>query len=290
MARTSARWTFHRFDKPAPWLSPAEIDEAKRRNPTSRYLRLWQGVWSSREGDVAVSDEDLKAAVTMTGPMQRAEIASRHTFAGSLDLAWRKDRAAFVVLSCDHQSQRVRVAYAQDWSAAGPRDVDLIDVMATVLQQAQHFNFGTVIGDESQAVLMGQLLAQRGIRFRGVPQSGKEASARAMGFVTAFKERVIELYDHPALIRDLSKIKIIEKANVLKLSAERDETGHADLAFAVSFLLPAAVAQCRRPMHQQEHPHWEPERAMTTPAHGGYVGRSEGGFGIAATEADFNRW
>ncbi len=50
-ARTSLRWSFHKVDRPAPWLDPAEIEEAKRRNSSSRYARLWEGVWSADGGD-----------------------------------------------------------------------------------------------------------------------------------------------------------------------------------------------------------------------------------------------
>jgi hypothetical protein len=248
MARTSPRWTFHKFDKPAPWLSTAEIEEARRRNPISRYLRLWEGIWASREGDVAISDDDLSAAQTITtDPMRRNQIdMARHSFAGCLDLAWRRDRAAFAVLCCDHEQQRVRIAFAQDWASIAGRDIDLTAVMGTIVEQAEYYGFGTVVGDESQAVLMGQLLQQRGVRFRGVAQSGKEAAARAITFVAAFKERRVDLFDHPALIRDLKRLRIVEKAASVKLEATRDMEGHADLGFAVSFLLPSAVATCRQ--------------------------------------------
>jgi hypothetical protein len=248
LARTSPRWTFHRYDQPAPWLSEAEIDEAKRRNPLSRYLRLWKGIWASREGDVAISDADLQAAVTMPGPMTQADVdVDRYTLAAVLDLAWRRDRAAFAVLVCDHYKQRVRVAFAHDWSAIGGRDIDLTNVLGAILQAARNYPFHAVMGDEAQAVLMGQLLAQQGIAFIGVPQSGKPATARCMGLVDAFKARCVDLYDHPAMMRDLSKLRIVEKANTVRLDATRDAEGHADIGFAISFGLAAAVENCRRP-------------------------------------------
>jgi hypothetical protein len=139
MARTSARWAFHRLDRPAPWLDAAELEEAKLRNPISRFMRLFWGVWSSRGGDVAISDDDLKAAQTITtGPMRRSECdMTRYSFAGCIDLGWRHDRAAFAVLGCDHHRQRVRVAFVQDWSATTGRDVDLVDVLRVILEQAR---------------------------------------------------------------------------------------------------------------------------------------------------------
>jgi hypothetical protein len=69
LARTSDRWTFHKFDQPAPWLDPNEIEEARKRNSVSRFARLWLGQWVSNAGD-ALDDADIEAALTLTGPMR----------------------------------------------------------------------------------------------------------------------------------------------------------------------------------------------------------------------------
>jgi hypothetical protein len=123
---------------------------------------------------------------------------------------------------------------------------------------------------------MGQLLLQRGIRFIGVPQAGKQAAARAMGLVSAFKAQAVDLYQHPALIRDLSKLRIVEKAGNVKLDAPRDRDGHADIGFAVSFLLAAAVEHCRMIPEPQSAAGYELESAHQP--RGEIVGRHSGGF------------
>ncbi len=52
IARTSPdRWYFSRWDKPSPWISEAEISEARRRNSRSRFERLWHDVWATGHGD-----------------------------------------------------------------------------------------------------------------------------------------------------------------------------------------------------------------------------------------------
>src|SRR5262249_46356062 len=50
MARTSARWYFSAYTRPAPWLDEAEIDEARRRNSVNRFARLWEGQWVPESG------------------------------------------------------------------------------------------------------------------------------------------------------------------------------------------------------------------------------------------------
>ena len=70
--RASERWSFHKWDRPAPWLDSADVEEAKRRNSTSRYLRLWEGVWASGTGD-ALEAADIQAAITLPSPSYAAE-------------------------------------------------------------------------------------------------------------------------------------------------------------------------------------------------------------------------
>ncbi len=45
------------------WIQ-AEMDEAKLRNSTARYLRLWHGVWASGAGD-ALDAADIEAAIML---------------------------------------------------------------------------------------------------------------------------------------------------------------------------------------------------------------------------------
>ncbi len=245
LARTSARWMFHKYDKPAPWLDPAEMDEARRRNSVSRYARLWGGVWVTDAGDAAINDDDLTAALTQPGPMNVYD-AGRYSFLGGLDLAYRRDHSGFVVLASDHLLQRVRLAHAREWEPVAGVDIDLRDVKADILAARDKFGLQYVLCDEAQAVLMGQLLADDGVYLIPVPQSGKPAAARTMALIDAFKTRVIDLYDMPALTRDLKKLRAVERNNSVRLEATADEHGHADTAFAFSFALQLAVENCHK--------------------------------------------
>jgi hypothetical protein len=49
-ALSSERWYCSQYTQPAPWLLPAEIEEAKRRNSANRFARLWQGEWVPDSG------------------------------------------------------------------------------------------------------------------------------------------------------------------------------------------------------------------------------------------------
>lgn len=94
-AIASDRWYFAAYKQPAPWLDPAELAEAKRRNSPSRYARLWEGVWGSAESG-AIRPDDLAAVVTLPGPIVEPERG--WVYVGGLDLGLTRDASALVVL------------------------------------------------------------------------------------------------------------------------------------------------------------------------------------------------
>ncbi|HQU42553.1 MAG TPA: hypothetical protein PK867_07055, partial [Pirellulales bacterium] len=88
IAQTSDRWHFATVATPAPWISPADLEESRRRNPAIRFRRLWAGEWVRGIGD-AFSGDDIEAAVTMPGPMTGREPGV--LFGGAIDLGTKRD-------------------------------------------------------------------------------------------------------------------------------------------------------------------------------------------------------
>ena len=117
----------HFKDKPAPWLDPADIAEAERRNSRSRFMRLWWGVWATGAGD-AIDPDDLAAAVDpFAGPMYGVE--SDFGFGIGLDLGIRRDHSAACVLGFNWRTHRVHLAACESWALPPPGgQIDLIAV------------------------------------------------------------------------------------------------------------------------------------------------------------------
>lgn len=240
LARTSDRWRFHQRSEPAPWLDPAEIEEARRRNPPSRFARLWQGVWSSGTGD-ALTPEDLAAALTQRAPMTGTEIG--WYFGAGLDLGTHRDHSALVVLAANPQTGRVRLASCQSWKP-GPTGVELGAVRSAVLQaHLRYCRCGTFF-DPCQAVLMAQDLRQYGIPMTEMTfSSATNLSSMASSMLQAFRDRKVDLYNDPELLSDLSRLNIMDRGSFgLKLEAPSDkELGHCDRAMAMAIAMPAAL-------------------------------------------------
>jgi hypothetical protein len=159
-----------------------------------------------------------------------------------LDLGVKQDHSALVVLAGSRESLQLRLVYARNW-APDPKTgrVDLVGVECAVLHVHQRFGLATCGYDPHQAALMAQRLELQKVPMQEMTFTGKNLNLMASTMLDVFRSRRIELFEHPGLIADLSRLTIEEKSYGYRLSAVRNETGHADLAVALSIALPIAV-------------------------------------------------
>lgn len=269
------KWTVRLWQQPAPWISKSNIEDARRRNLLSRFNRLWYGKWASGKGD-AISEEDIDRCLRChKGPMAGPERG--WVFVGGLDLGVSHDHAAFVVLGTHPIEGRIRLAWMKFWKPDQTRQdkqIDLIDVEETVLKMQTHYNLQSVSFDPTEGRLMAQQLRRRNVRMiemsfasaknltvmaaslvqvisgrridtqtrqRGAKQSQEKKSILAEA--TVEDGTVLEAYDDEdgSLRRDMGKLNIVEKAYGYKLEAVSDESGHADIAIALTIALPRAI-------------------------------------------------
>jgi hypothetical protein len=95
-AQLSDDWTCHEYARPAPWLDAKDIADAERRNPPSRFRRLFYSEWASAEGDQLDRDH-IDRSLVLPGPTM-APVRGRSYFIGC-DLALRRDAAAVVMVA-----------------------------------------------------------------------------------------------------------------------------------------------------------------------------------------------
>jgi hypothetical protein len=230
MARTSPRWRFSSYTRPAPWLDAEEVAEAKRRNSTNRFLRLWQGEWVPESGD-ALSTADIEAAVTLAG----ATLTLERDFAyyAGLDIGIKRDHTSLVVVGLHYQTRRLRLVLVRDWAPPLGGKVDLAQVQAEALRVCRVFGC-TLFIDPSQAELMGQNLESQGTTIELVPFTGKALNEMASNIVEAFTDRTIDLFPCPDLIDDLRRLQLKETPAGWRLVPARTQSGHGDRATALA--------------------------------------------------------
>jgi hypothetical protein len=235
LARTSKRWAFHRYDRPAPWVDAAELQERRISTNESRFRRLWYGCWA-HENESALSDAAIENSITLSAPALCRQSADQQFF-GGLDLAVSQDRSAFAVLSRAPE-QKTRLAECRSWLPPRAGKVDLMEVEEFVFEAHQRYQFSVVNYDPYQCELLAQRLRTKGCPMVGVPFTAANLQEMAGALLESFNSGTIAIYDHPQLISDLRALRFIERGNSFRLDAPRSAAGHADLgtAFVLSLL------------------------------------------------------
>jgi hypothetical protein len=240
-ARLSERWYHSAVTEPAPWLDPAEIADAKRRNPAPRFARLWCGQWVRGTGD-ALSEEDVQAAVTQVGPMDGTE--SGIVFYSGLDLGVSRDHSAVVVLGYD--GHRVRLAKVESWAPPSGGKIDLRRVKRAVADLDKRFSFRRLFFDPYQAELLVQEL-NFGSRCEAVPFTAASLTEMASVVLEGFHARELDLSPDAGLLSDLHGLRLIDKGLTYRLDSVRSSSGHGDKATAFCLALLAVRRYPSRP-------------------------------------------
>lgn len=252
--RTDPDWVFSRLDGPkASWITRKRLDEQRRMLPRAAYRRLWLNIWTAGEGD-ALDPDDIEAAITIPSAMISRDHHNRlrppgsgmWQFLAGLDLGVNHDHAALVVLGMQSGSPRLRLAHCQSWKPGESGQVDLAAVMQGVRDAHRRFFLSKLLYDPHQAVLMAQTLGREGLLTEPMNFVGQNLNLMATRLLAVFRTRIIDLYRASELVRDLSRLTIMEKPWGFKLESARTEDGHADTAIALAICLPAAEELAHR--------------------------------------------
>jgi hypothetical protein len=234
-ARASRRWYFSHVTEPAPWLDPAEVDEARRRGSNNRFRRLWGGEWVPRSGDL-LDGETIRAALTLRGPPQPEP---GMVFFGGIDLSVSKHHTAVCVVGRD-RSRRLRLMRLYSWEPVAGLKVDLRDVREAVLDADALFR-PLWVADGYQMQLMAQDLRIGGVRIELDSGGAAGQKERASAVLETFNSRLIDLWDDAKLVGDLASLALVEGESGCRLQApETRAGGHADRAMALAYALQAS--------------------------------------------------
>ena len=239
-ALDSDGWFTHILDRPAPWITSEDLEEAKRTSKSlSRYRRLWWGVWSSSKGDAFDESEIDRCFRDDLEPLDEPQAG--WTYLAGLDLGVKHDHSGLVVAGVNQQLRRIRVVAIREFVPVDGQ-VDLLEVEQQCNALGRLFRVQWFGYDPSQAQLMAQRLVKCGLPMVEVPFSSKNKSRMAEGLMQCVKSQVLESFPDDRLRRDFNKFNIVETKEGHKLEAVSDESGHADVGTALAILTPKAVS------------------------------------------------
>jgi len=239
--RESEGCYFSRTEGPvATWITQERLDFQRKSLPPAAFNRLWGNLWQTGDGD-ALDPADIEACCKLAGPVRFR--APGLEYVAGLDLGIKHDHAGFVVLSIDWQERKLRLVLCESWKPSGPRgEVDLAAVENAIRRAHDTYNLAGMIYDKHEAVYMVQRLREVGFPLLSFEfSSPKNRDEMARTLMSCTRNQTLELYREPLLLADLAKLSIVEKPYGLKLTAVRDEAGHADRATALAICLPSAM-------------------------------------------------
>lgn len=249
MAQQSDRWHFHAYTQPAPWLSDEEVEEAARRNSEARQQRLYWGVWVAQSGD-ALDAEDIAAAINKQLKPNLTRPSASEFYVAGMDLGIKQDHSALVIIAASRNTLQLRLVSAQSWKPdRHTGKVDLKEVEGAVLAAHHRYRLRKVGYDPYQAQLMAQRLEQQKVPMSEMTFTGQNLNRMASTLLDVFRSRRLELFNHKPLIEDLGRLTIEEKSYGHRLSATRNDSGHADLATALAIALPIAIEELDTPTY-----------------------------------------
>lgn len=232
IARTSDRWIFNQRTEPAPWLDPAEIEEAKQRNTAARFNRLFRGVWAPAGSGNAIDADDLDKAVCLPGPLTKYDGRFGPYLMG-IDLGIRRDHSAACIIGLNLRGDRMRLAHCRSWDPAKwCGSIPLSVVRDECLGLARDFQIIGCAFDPWNAHLLAEQMAAENIPMYPHVSSAKERDLVAKHTIEIFRNRLVDLYHDEGLLRDLSRVSLVERNGKYTIVMPRDESGHCDKASA----------------------------------------------------------
>ncbi|MFH1920158.1 MAG: hypothetical protein ABIP48_09775 [Planctomycetota bacterium] len=261
--RTDPAWYFQKVDEPASWISQAKVADAERRNPPSRFWRLWRGCWVTPGGD-ALPATAIEAAIKHTRCLPEIFPGEHSVAAIGVDAGLTQHHAAVVVVVGSYWTQKLIVAKVVDFSPP----VSLEAVRDTIIELGRHYRASFVAVDPWQMMRVCAELAGRGFQVMAQHQTGQVLTRSAAATLESIRDGVLQLYKgEPAaelLIEDLYSVRVVEKSYGHKLEFAENENGHGDRLSALANVLPFALEALGRPPAEYHDYDNEPVEVLRT--------------------------
>ena len=240
-ARASGAWRVNEVAGPCPWIAPEALEEQRALLTESQYARLHLNRWTAAE-DRLVRPENLRACVSLDGP-QPARPGVEYVM--GVDIGLRHDRTVISVCHAerdedDPRRRRVVLDRMIVFEGSRAREVQLVDVEATIVEAWRAYNRPRVLADIWQMASSKQRLERRGVRIDEFTFSPQNVGRLAATLHLLLRNQLLALPDDEALIDELANVRLRETSpGVLRMQHDADR--HDDRAIALALAAQALV-------------------------------------------------
>lgn len=182
-----------------------------------------------------LSEADIRLCITLPGDLSPREIKGAVV---GMDVGYRRDRSAAVVLGVDHLDEsRLRVAAIRTWAPAQDlsqgTEAHAEMVLAGVAELALEYD-AMVVGDTYESATTSARLQQHGVH---VELSGSGGGVKGRMYrELAMRVRLgqIELPDHELLIAELRRLRVNYRGTSPSIENPRVGDSHGDVSEALA--------------------------------------------------------
>ena len=236
-AGTEKGWRLSDLHGPPPWMDPEEMEAERRRLPASVFARWWMNEWSAAD-DAFADPDDLKACVTLSGPLPADPTRS---YVCGLDIGIKSDRTVAAI--CHGESvldesgsatgRRIVLDRMQVWAGSRRKPVELGVVEEWLLEAHRQYRCD-LVADPWQAIGMLQRLRARGVKVREFTFSQGSVGRLATTLHTTIRDRHLALPDDKELLEELAAVRLRETNVPGVLRMDHDASRHDDRAIALA--------------------------------------------------------
>jgi hypothetical protein len=257
-ARTSGHWHFTTYERPAPWITEAELSDVRRRNSIERVNRLFFGQWC-RPGAGYITDAMIESTIRLNGPPQ--DINEKWWAIMGYDGSATKNDTSCVTVGGLRGSGRIQLIDCRVWTPPVGGRIDQAEIKSYILEMRRKIPKLWVRFEVYAAEGMAQELDPDIAKWRAepgksphahgkwcelIPVSDTSKREQASVLVDLFNSDKLDLFRHPRLLADIKKIRILDTPRGIKVDLPEDGNSHIDAAAAFLTAIVKGVAESNR--------------------------------------------
>jgi hypothetical protein len=199
---------------------------------------LWEAEFGAvflASGGALLSESDIRGCVTLAGDLLPQEITGAVV---GMDVGYRRDRSAAVVLGYDHKCpDLLRVAAVRTWAPAQDLSQGTEQhaemVLSGVAALARTYG-GTIFGDTYESETTRSRLQRHGASVELTSSAGGVKGAMYRELAMRIRLQQIELPDHPDLIAELRRLRVNYRGSSPSVENPRVGDSHGDIGEALA--------------------------------------------------------
>lgn len=224
-----------------PWHTKAFLAEEERNLRPNQFRRLYGNQWVSAESQFISSEQwDSIVDDTLTPIISRANV-----YIG-VDIGVKSDSTGVAAVRFNREGDKLETAFHRSWRPSKGVPVDLTEVETFLVEIAERYSVQAIVADPSQAYLLIQRLAKRGIAVDEFVQTQANGVKMGETLFSMVTDKTLRAYPSTELKEHVCNAVAIETPSGARMTKGK-QTKKIDLAIALAMAMVVALERGNGP-------------------------------------------